>query len=77
MFYHAPDAHVRLMLDFLEMKLKCYDLDVQTNNQPVFEVIDTDGTGLGIRSYFDVVQQLETLVTDYKEKESEAENIDQ
>lgn len=68
MNYHAPDRYVRELLDFLEMRIHCYDSNVKINSEPVFELIDTDGIGLGVRSYFDVVKQIEERFADYKEE---------
>jgi acetaldehyde dehydrogenase (acetylating) len=63
----ACDQSIQMMIEAMGMKLHCYDPDVKTNNEPVFELIDVDNLGLGVRSYFDIVQQVEQYFQDHKE----------
>lgn len=73
--YEAPDQYIRESIDFMGMKLHCYDPNVRTNNEPVFELIDTDNVGLGVRTYFDIVKQVEDLMENWTEPEDDENSL--
>lgn len=62
--FRPPTDWARLWLDELGMRMHCYEDDQ-------YELIDTDGIGLGSRSYDDCLAQLQGYLDAQMERDSE------